>query len=262
MSPSAESRAASDELQFETVVTDMEASPGGGNAPTCAECATAITTEYFSAASTVVCSPCRGRIETRLAAPVGAGGYARAVLFGLGAAAAGALLWFGVAKLTGYEIGLIAIAVGFLVGRAVQLGARGRGSRRCQAIAVTLTWVAIGSAYLAFAMDERGESAAAVASATADSAAVAAPIDSASSRAAADSSATVSGPASVAVGLAALAGLVMALPLIASFGDLPGSLLSALIIGIGLQQAWSMNRRPRLTFEGPFRVGGSERADA
>jgi hypothetical protein len=52
----------------------------------------------------------------------------RALLAGLAAAAAGAGLWALVTVLTGYQIGWMAIGVGFLVGLAVRLAGKGTTS--------------------------------------------------------------------------------------------------------------------------------------
>jgi hypothetical protein len=47
---------------------------------------------------------------------------------------------------------------------------------------------------------------------------------------------------------------VIALPVVASVGDLPASVLTAIIVAVGLRQAWYMNRDPgRPVFQGPFR---------
>ena len=62
---------------------------------------------------------------------------------------AGALGWGLVTQLTGYEIGLIAVAVGWLVGGAVRLGSKGLGGKPFQALAVALTYLAIVSHYAA-----------------------------------------------------------------------------------------------------------------
>ena len=53
-------------------------------------------------------------------------GY-EALVFGLLGAGAGAALYFIILATTGYEIGLVAILVGFIVGKAVHAGSRARG---------------------------------------------------------------------------------------------------------------------------------------
>ncbi len=58
---------------------------------------------------------------TRLTRSVGA------LVYGVAAAAVAALVWWGIRALTGYELGIIAIGVGFLVGMAVRMGSSGRG---------------------------------------------------------------------------------------------------------------------------------------
>jgi hypothetical protein len=53
-----------------------------------------------------------------------------------------------------------------------------------------------------------------------------------------------------------------ALPVMAVLGSLPSGLISALIIGFGMHQAWRMtgDARPRIT--GPHRVGVRQREAA
>jgi hypothetical protein len=48
---------------------------------------------------------------------------------------------------------------------------------------------------------------------------------------------------------------VLALPLVVIFGSMPGGLISALIIGIGMHQAWKMTAPIQLAITGPFKVG-------
>lgn len=48
-----------------------------------------------------------------------------AIIFGLVAALISAVIWAGIAVASGYEIGWLAIGVGFLVGKAVSLGGKG-----------------------------------------------------------------------------------------------------------------------------------------
>src|SRR5258708_27620060 len=83
-----------------------------------------------------------------LRAAAGAGAFPRAALAGLGAAAVGAGIYIAVRYATGYQVGLISILVGFLVGRAVHWGSRGRGGWPYQALAMVLTYLAIVSIYV------------------------------------------------------------------------------------------------------------------
>jgi hypothetical protein len=59
----------------------------------------------------------------------------------------GATAYWGVLRLTGYEIGLLAIGVGLLVGFAVRLGSQAWGGLGFQALAMLLTYLAIVATY-------------------------------------------------------------------------------------------------------------------
>lgn len=56
------------------------------------------------------------------------------------------------------------------------------------------------------------------------------------------------------IGLAALIP-ALALPIYVIIGSLPGGLISALIIGFGMVQAWQLTGTPAMDIQGPFRVG-------
>lgn len=83
-------------------------------------------------------------------APVAAGepSFSRALLLGGGAAVLGALVYFGVRALTGYELGLIAIGVGIAVGVAVRTGANGSPHRGFRILAIVLAYLSIASTYV------------------------------------------------------------------------------------------------------------------
>src|SRR5438045_3014309 len=88
--------------------------PGAGT-PTCARCRAPITA-YYEVNGHVVCAACRAAMEQ---APAGSGmsRMLRASAYGLGGAILGAGIYYAILAITGYELGLVAIAVGWLVGR-------------------------------------------------------------------------------------------------------------------------------------------------
>ena len=61
--------------------------------------------------------------------------------------------------------------------------------------------------------------------------------------------------------IGALIALTFALPVMVIFGTLPSGLISGLIIGIGMQQAWKMTGATAVTIAGPFKVGRSRSGD-
>lgn len=64
--------------------------------------------------------------------------YGRGFLYGLGAAVAGAVGWYAITYITGWELGLVAVLVGWGVGRAVFAGAGRRGDSTLQWMAAML----------------------------------------------------------------------------------------------------------------------------
>ena len=74
-----------------------------------------------------------------------------ALLWGTAAASAGALAWWAVTAYTGWQIGILAIGVAWLVGKAVVRGSGFRRGPALQALAVALTLGAIVLAELTIA---------------------------------------------------------------------------------------------------------------
>lgn len=134
----------SGELQFDRVEGQSGQTPGGA----CAACGQPLRDVYYEVNGRVLCERCRRAAETSWAAGSSSGRFGKAVVFGIAAAAAGSALYYGVLALTGYEFGLIAIVVGFLVGAAVKKGSQGRGGWQYQTLAMFLTYTSIVSSYV------------------------------------------------------------------------------------------------------------------
>jgi hypothetical protein len=66
-------------------------------------------------------------------------------------------------------------------------------------------------------------------------------------------------PASAPIGVSMLISAFV-IPLGVVFASLPGGLISALIIGFGMMQAWQLTGTPTLVVQGPFRVGSAPAA--
>jgi hypothetical protein len=249
--------------------------------PTCSSCKAEISDQYWSAGPAILCASCRDAVErgqsvsTDVTARTGR--FTRALLFGLGGMLLGATVWYAVAKLADIEAGLIAILLGYLVGKGVFAGSGNRGGRRYQVLAIILTYLGIGVAYAPLAVEEFQKAA----RAEADSARAAARTDSTSPRPIAElsgaelaaethrlDSVLASAEAPVApkerpglLGILAVLGIALAgiltLPVLLTIGGLPGSLISLLIYGFAIMEAWKLNRAAKLELTGPFRVGGA-----
>src|SRR5262245_50667725 len=86
------------ELQFERA--DLGALPAS---TTCTACHTPLSGSYFEVNGQVTCEKCRYLLEGDWNQGSRFGRFARAALFGSGAALAGAALYYAIAKITGYE---------------------------------------------------------------------------------------------------------------------------------------------------------------
>jgi hypothetical protein len=132
-----------DELQFERA--DYGTAPV---AISCTGCHQPVVGEYYDVNGKPFCAACTSAIRQAHGESPGGAAFGRALGAGVAAGAVGSSLYYIVEKISGYQLALIAIAVGFLVGRAVRWGTGGRGGVLYQVLAVVLTYVAIAFSWL------------------------------------------------------------------------------------------------------------------
>jgi hypothetical protein len=258
-------------LQFDTAVPK-----GGSTIPEtetrtviCQGCSRPITSTYYDVSGRSTCAECRTRIGTMMETPTGVGPFLMATIFGIGAGIAGAIVYYGVIALTDFEIGIVAILIGWMVGYAVRKGAGG-GGRRYQVLAIALTYFAVALAYTPIvvkgaidASRARKTAAAAAAARPRGTDVEAAPQADVEAAPQVDIEAADAAPhRSPLVALLFLLGLIAALPVIVVIGGLPSGLISAAIIFFGMQQAWKMTGSSGLVITGPYRVGARPAASA
>ena len=230
-------------LQFDRAVFDSASSA----ATPCASCRQPIVQSYYDINGRIICSRCRealteGSDGSRMARA------GKALAAGLGAAILGAVLWWGVRKLTGYEVGIISIGIGIAVGKAVRWGSQNRGGWAYQLAAILLTYAAVAGNYVpdvvqAFRQEAQKQEAPAAAPATVAKASVA-PAKPAPAREQKLSA------GEVLLGLLSVFFVAAALPFLQGANNIIG----ILIIGFGLFEAWKINKRVPLTITGPFSV--------
>lgn len=92
---------------------------------------------------THVCADCAAKIEGVLQAETENPRLLGALLAGLAAAIVACLIWYGVVAISNYQIGFLAIGVGWLIGLGVGFGAGRKRGPRLQAISVGITLVAM-----------------------------------------------------------------------------------------------------------------------
>ena len=232
---------------------------------TCSACKQSVHDSYYHINGLVVCGPCKDKVESSGAGRLSLKGFGKSTLFGAGAAIAGATVWYAVRELTGYEIALIGIAVGLLVGVAVKRGSRGWGGWQYQVLAMVLTYFAIASTYvppLFKAMKSQRQSSAQPATtqrspadnedAPADSS-----VENPNSRPKSAFVSALAGlpkPLRVVVGFTVLFAIVFALACAVPFLAGVQNFLGWIIIGIALYEAWKINRRVPLEITGPYKI--------
>jgi hypothetical protein len=225
----------------------------------CAQCATPITDRYYTLGAHVLCESCHLAFRNAKAPGNAATRFFGAAALGTIAAAIGCALWLLVTQLTGYEIGLIAIAVGYIVGIAVHIGARRVGGLFYQLLAVFLTYTAIVMTYVPMIANELMANPEFQQEFTQEFEAAAEESRALEKSAERPDYAVEGGSPNVPVevqgetaALAWLAAVPFAyiMPFLAGFENIIG----ILIIGFALWQAFRMNARVNIELQGPFRL--------
>src|SRR5437870_4658417 len=99
-----------DDLQFQRAEY-------AGAGPACAFCKKAAGPSYYQVGQAVACPACADQLRALQSRPE-RGVMLRAALYGLGAAIAGCIL-FALISLTGFQFSIVAILVGYMVGKAM-----------------------------------------------------------------------------------------------------------------------------------------------
>jgi len=227
----------------------------------CAMCSRPLERRYFQVNGQTVCTICCGRIKASLDSGTPLKRGLMALAAGAGAALVGAILYWAILALTGYEFALIAIVVGLIVGKAVSWGSNARGGWLYQSMAIALTYLSIVSAYVPLIVAEIRKANVAVEQQTpAEPVVPVAAADAtpavAVSNPAPDVTPVPEAPAApVSIGRAFLAlALLAAFFLAAPFlGGLQNA-IGLVIIAIGLYQAWKINRRREVIITGPHAI--------
>src|SRR5882762_2089627 len=221
----------------------------------CVACRTPLSS-YFEVSGNVACDNCKDAAMTRQNASH-APTLFRGAALGVVAAALGAGIYYAIAEVTGYEFGLMSIVLGLMVGFAVRRGARARGGWRYQTLAMFLCYAAICGTYVPrviSAVRKQEAPTPAAGPAAAQPAAVAA-TDAIKPAAATPAGPGAAEPAPTLSGffkaIAMLFVFSLALPFLGGFDNLMG----IVIIGIGLYEAWKVNRAAPFSVSGPFMVG-------
>lgn len=119
----------------------------------CKSCGRGISGAYYRVNGVLTCASCAERIKAQLPQDSHAA-FMRGILFGAGGAVLGLIVYAGFSVATGWMIGYISLAVGYIVGKAIVKGSGGVGGRRYQWAAVLLTYAAVSMAAVPIAISQ------------------------------------------------------------------------------------------------------------
>lgn len=238
--------------QFETA--EYAKKPGTDQ---CKFCGQSIAGKFYRVNGGMSCASCAERASRERPADSHAA-FVRAVLFGIGGALAGLIVYAAFGIMTGLMIGYIALAVGFLVGKAMMAGSKGFGGRRYQIVALLLTYAAVALGGMSIGVYQYVKQ---------DKAAKQAQVQQAAppSQAAQQDPAQTETPVTPqqpqqsqksTMSFAAAMGRLLLYGLAAPFLELESGVsgvIGLVILFVGLRIAWQLTAgRPTLALEGPF----------
>jgi hypothetical protein len=119
------------------------ASPSGSER--CKSCNQTLGSQYYRVNGVTTCAYCAE--QTKLRVPQDSHqSFVRGLIFGIGGAISGLVLYSAFGIITGLMVGYVSLAVGYIVGKAMMKGSKGIGGRRYQIAAVALTYAAVSMA--------------------------------------------------------------------------------------------------------------------
>jgi hypothetical protein len=220
--------------------------------------------EYYRVNGQMACGTCAG--QAKAGQPTDSHvAFARAALFGVGGALAGLALYSTVEIVTHMTIGYLALAVGWIVARAMMTGSKGIGGTRYQVTAVLLTYLAISMSAIpvgiSYYVSHRHQPAqtsatqpgdAATSDATANNDATAADGNAAPQNNSRPTAARAQSPGRAILMLLFL-GIASPILELAS----PGSgIIGLVILFVGLSIAFRMTKAKPLEVDGPYALAG------
>jgi hypothetical protein len=239
--------------------------------PICALCNQRIANHYYQLAGRLTCEACKERALQSMFGQSGAVRFFKALLFGIGAAVLGAIIYLAIVKATNYHLALVTIVVGIMVGAAVRKGSNARGGWLYQGLAVFLTYCSIAATTSALALQQFAVQPAGHAKVDRSASKKISKSDKSSTAAkssAADAAKTQEADGDDMPDFKSMSGGQVLWQLIKTTGVLVGflfltpvfivvfnkDLIMFIIYAVGLWEAWRINRAQPLQISGPFEV--------
>jgi hypothetical protein len=229
-------------LQFETA--EYAEKP---DSEQCSHCNQPIIDSYYRLNDRSACPTCVELAKTNQLKTDGS--FFRGLLFGIGAAIVGLIIYSAFAIATGWVIGYLSLAVGYIIAKAMLKGTGGVGGRKLQFAAVFLTYSAVSLAAIPVAIHQySGDKSAGKNQVQTQTAGT-----SQNSKGLSDTS-QKSGSGEGTRFLSAIASLLM-LGLASPFLELSDGIsgvLGLVILFVGINIAWNLTKGAELQILGPF----------
>jgi hypothetical protein len=224
----------------------------------CKSCNQPVSGSYFRINGALACERCTTQLQSQIPKDSHAA-FVKAILFGVGAAILGLILYAAFTIITSIRIVYVSLAVGWLVGKAMHQGSNGVGGRRYQITAALLTYAAVSMAAIpiAIAFNQKNKPPKSTQVQTSPSSPQPSSADPNSSEADAPSDDQTSSSSAkpkmsffTAIGTLALVGL--ASPFLALEDPFHGA-IGLIILFVGIRFAWKQTAAPPLDIIGPFK---------
>jgi predicted lipid-binding transport protein (Tim44 family) len=119
----------------------------------CKSCNQTLGSQYYRVNGATACSYCAEQLKLRMPQDSHQT-FVRGLVFGIGGAILGLVLYSAFGMITGLMVGYVSLAVGYIVGKAMMQGSKGIGGRRYQIAAVALTYAAVSIAAVPMAISQ------------------------------------------------------------------------------------------------------------
>jgi hypothetical protein len=224
--------------------------PGGDR---CKFCNQPLVESYYRVNRSMACAACAEQVSLKIPKDNHAA-FTRGLLFGVGGAIVGLILYAAVGIITGWVIGYVSLAVGWIVGKAMMTGSGGIGGRRYQLVAVFLTYAAVSMAAVPIGIAQASKTH--KAAQTEQSQSLRNPGEQSSPNVAPEPGQETSAakrPANLGAALLGLALVGLASPFLELADPLHG-LIGLVILFVGMQFAWKMTQGISIQIFGPFKL--------
>ncbi len=226
----------------------------------CKACNQTITGEYYRVNGVQACAGCVEKVKQQMPEDTHAA-FVRGMLFGVGGALAGLIVYSAFGIITGLVIGYVSLAVGWLVGKAIKTGSKGIGGRRYQIVAVAFTYAAVSLSAIPIGISQFVKSEKNKVVTSQQSSPNASTQGGAAGQqpdAGAGGTSTTTSPepkkkmsVGAAIGALLIAGL--ASPFL-ELADEPHGIIGLVILLVGMNIAWKLTSAPKLEIMGPFKA--------